>query len=62
MQPIKTSTLSGLATFDIAARYGSFTQAAEHLHITTGAISQQIRQLEKQLNFPLFDSTHEGSD
>lgn len=60
MQPIKTSTLSGLATFDIAARYGSFTQTAEHLHITTGAISQQIRQLEKQLNFTLFNRHSRG--
>ncbi|GAB3519040.1 LysR substrate-binding domain-containing protein [Photobacterium alginatilyticum] len=60
MQPIKSSTLAGLATFDIAARFGSFTQAAEHLHITTGAVSQQIRQLEQQLNFPLFDRHSRG--
>lgn len=54
MQPVKSNILSGLATFEVAARYGSFTQAAQHLHITTGAISQQIRQLEHQLRFPLF--------
>lgn len=54
MAVIKSSTLSGLATFEVAARLGSFTQAAQHLHITTGAISQQIRQLEQHLHFPLF--------
>ncbi|UTV30699.1 LysR substrate-binding domain-containing protein [Photobacterium atrarenae] len=54
------STLSGLATFNIAARYGSFTQAAEHLHITTGAVSQQIRQLEQQLNLTLFERHSRG--
>jgi len=57
---IRGSLLTGLATFEAAANYGSFTQAATHLHITTGAISQQIRQLEQQLNFPLFERHSRG--
>ncbi|WP_064609521.1 LysR substrate-binding domain-containing protein [Photobacterium sp. J15] len=60
MPAIKSSTLSGLATFEVTARFSSFTKAAEHLHITTGAVSQQIRQLELQLNFPLFNRHSRG--
>ncbi|ELR66632.1 Glycine cleavage system transcriptional activator [Photobacterium marinum] len=60
MPAIKSSTLSSLATFEVTARFSSFTKAAEHLHITTGAVSQQIRQLELQLNFPLFNRHSRG--
>lgn len=61
-------TLSGLATFRVAANFGSFTQAANYLHITTGAVSQQISLLEERLLFQLFERhsrgirlTHAGS-
>lgn len=51
---IKGSIFSGLVTFEVAARLGSFTKAANDLHITTGAVSQQINLLEKQLSITLF--------
>ena len=42
-----------LPAFDAAARLLSFSKAAE-LHVTTAAVSQQIRQLEAHLGLPLF--------
>lgn len=47
------STLAWLRSFDAAARHGSFTQAARELCITQGAVSQQVKQLELTLGFPL---------
>lgn len=46
--------LNWLRSFEAAARLLSFTQAANELHMTQGAISQQIKSLEAQLNTPLF--------
>lgn len=43
-----------LRTFEAAARHMSFTQAAEELHVTQSAVSQQIRLLEDRLAEPLF--------
>jgi LysR family glycine cleavage system transcriptional activator len=43
-----------LTVFLAAARHLSFTRAGEELHITTGAVSQQIRLLEDWLGFRLF--------
>jgi LysR family glycine cleavage system transcriptional activator len=40
--------------FDAAARHLSFTNAAEELHVTQSAVSQQIRQLEEFLDVRLF--------
>lgn len=40
--------------FEAAARHLSFTQAAEELFVTQGAISLQIRKLEEFLGTPLF--------
>ncbi|GAB6260888.1 LysR substrate-binding domain-containing protein [Photobacterium sp. 53610] len=54
MSAVKGSVLAALATFNIAARTQSFTRAATELHVTTGAVSQQIRQLEQQLGFAVF--------
>lgn len=50
--------LPALRTFEVAARHLSFTKAAVELHVTQGAVSQQIKQLEASLGFPLF---HRGS-
>jgi LysR family glycine cleavage system transcriptional activator len=47
-------SLSGLLDFDCAARLGSFRLAAQELHKTPAAVSQQIKQLEAVLGFPLF--------
>jgi len=43
-----------LHVFSCAARHLSFTRCAEELHITPGAVSQQMRQLEEHLGFRLF--------
>lgn len=45
---------SWLRTFGVAARHMSFTRAAEELHVTQSAVSQQIRLLEDRLGQPLF--------
>ncbi|OKB68288.1 LysR family transcriptional regulator [Serratia marcescens] len=49
--------LNALRGFEAAARLGSFHQAAEELHLTQSAISQQIRSLEAFLEQPLFFRT-----
>ncbi|AHI67416.1 LysR substrate-binding domain-containing protein [Burkholderia thailandensis] len=46
--------LGALRCFEAAGRLGSFTKAAGALHLTQSAISQQIRQLEARLGYPLF--------
>jgi len=50
--------LQSLVAFDAAARHGSFTKAAEELHVTQGAVSRQISQLEKFLGRKLFVREH----
>jgi len=50
--------LSWLRAFEAAARLGNFTRAAEELLITPAAVSYQVRQLEQQLGYPLFDRVH----
>ncbi|WP_038491668.1 LysR substrate-binding domain-containing protein [Janthinobacterium agaricidamnosum] len=47
-------SLSGLLDFECAARWSSFKLAAQELHKTPAAVSQQIRQLEEELGFALF--------
>ncbi|PTQ73609.1 LysR substrate-binding domain-containing protein [Pseudomonas sp. GV071] len=46
--------LNALRGFEAAARLGSFHKAADELHLTQSAISQQIRSLESFLEQPLF--------
>lgn len=48
------SLLAWLRAFEAAARHRSFTLAGKELHVTQGAISQQIRNLEQRLKRPLF--------
>jgi LysR family glycine cleavage system transcriptional activator len=50
----KLPPLTALRTFEAAARRGSFTKAAEELHVTQSAVSRQIRALEADLGVPLF--------
>lgn len=56
--PRKLPPLNALRTFEAAARLSSFTQAAEELCVTHGAVSQQIRALEGYFGQPLFDRMH----
>ncbi|CAO3437773.1 LysR substrate-binding domain-containing protein [Azospirillum endophyticum] len=44
-----------LRTFEVAARHESFLKAAEELHITPSAVSQQVKGLEAMLGEKLFD-------
>lgn len=52
--------LTALRTFEIAAKQLSFTHAANELGVTLGAISRQIKLLEKSLNTNLFERTRRG--
>lgn len=47
-------SLLSLQAFEAAARHGSFTRAAEELHVTQGAVSRQVQALEAFLGLPLF--------
>lgn len=46
--------MNSLIVFEAAARHLSFTQAANELSVTQGAISRQVRQLEEYLGKELF--------
>jgi DNA-binding transcriptional LysR family regulator len=48
-------TLRQLKVFEAVARNGSFTRAAEELHLTQPAVSMQIKQLEDSAGLPLFE-------
>jgi LysR family glycine cleavage system transcriptional activator len=48
------AALSYLPAFQLAARHLSFRRAAEELHLTPSAVSQQIRALEDVLGLELF--------
>lgn len=57
---MKSSIVSGLWLFNHVAEHSSFTSAAKVLHLTTGAVSQQIIQLEEKLGFTLFERHSRG--
>jgi len=46
--------LNGLRAFEAAARYLSFTKAAEELNVTPAAVSQQVKSLEEYFGVALF--------
>ncbi len=46
-----------LTAFIEVARHGSFTHAAEHLHVTQSTLTATIKQLEVQVALQLFDRT-----
>lgn len=50
--------LNALRAFEAAGRLGSFKEAATELHVTQGAVSQQVRALEAWLGAPLFERQH----
>lgn len=52
------NSLNTLRVFEAAARYLSFTHAATELNVTQSAVSRQIRQLEENLGFSLFNRLH----
>lgn len=59
-QLVTPLVLHAIKYFDAAARSRSFTRAAEELHVTQGAVSQQIRGLEEQVGAKLFNRLPRG--
>lgn len=51
---LSSSNLAALRFFEAAARLLSFKRAALELHVTQGAVSQQIKHLERALGRKLF--------
>ncbi|MGP3232492.1 LysR family transcriptional regulator [Serratia bockelmannii] len=54
----KPLPLGGLRCFEAAARLESFTQAAQGLNLTHGAVSRAVRALEEELGVALFERRH----
>ena len=52
-------SLGSFATFEVAAKHLSFTAAANELHVSQAAVSQQIRSLETALKLRLFIREHQ---
>jgi DNA-binding transcriptional LysR family regulator len=52
---LRHGMLPQLAVFEAAARLGSFTRAAESLHLAQPTVSTQIRKLSETLELPLFE-------
>jgi LysR family glycine cleavage system transcriptional activator len=50
--------LNPLRAFEAAARHLSFKLAARELHVTPGAVSQQVKTLEDRLGLLLFERLH----
>ncbi|HJV52839.1 MAG TPA: transcriptional regulator GcvA [Noviherbaspirillum sp.] len=52
---MRTASLNALHAFEAAARHNSYSLAADELHVTHSAISQQIRMLESSFGVALFE-------
>jgi LysR family glycine cleavage system transcriptional activator len=52
--------LNAVRAFEAAARHASFARAARELHVTAGAVSQQVRALEQYLGRRLFRRLNRG--
>jgi LysR family transcriptional regulator, glycine cleavage system transcriptional activator len=50
--------LNPLRAFEVAARHLSFKTAAHELHVTPGAVGQQVKALEDRLGVRLFERLH----
>ncbi len=57
---VRLPPLPALRVFESAARHGNFSRAAEELHLTHGAISHQIKSLERSLGVVLFRRGRRG--
>ena len=53
-------TLQQLQIVLAVARHGSFTKAAQEIHISQPALSLHVRQLEEEVGQPLFDRIGKG--
>jgi DNA-binding transcriptional LysR family regulator len=52
---LNRATLRQLKVFEAVARHGSYSRAAQELHLTQPAVSLQVRQLEHHAGLPLFE-------
>jgi len=55
----RVAPLNALKAFAVAAQEGSFTRAGQALHVTQGAISRQVKQLESAMGVTLFSRVHQ---
>lgn len=56
----KLPPLNALKAFEAAARHGGFVGASKELHVTRGAISRHVKQLEEHLGVLLFSRKAQG--
>ncbi|CAM3680486.1 HTH-type transcriptional activator AmpR [Pseudomonas reidholzensis] len=54
------AVINHLVAFEAAARLGSFRAASDELHVTPGAVAQQVRTLEDKLGLALFERLPRG--
>jgi len=54
---MRNVTLRQMRVFAAVARHLSFTQAAQELHLTQPAVSQQMRLLEAEIGMPLLEQS-----
>jgi len=52
---LKHGTLPQLRVFEAVTRHGSFTRAAEELHLAQPTVSVQIRKLTETVGLPLLE-------
>jgi len=52
---LRHGMLPQLAVFECAARLGSFTRAAEEMHLAQPTVSTQIKKLSEAMGLPLFE-------
>lgn len=57
---MNNSMLSGLKLICLLSNYTSLTRASRSLHLTTGALSQQLLATEQQLGFSVFERHSRG--
>src|SRR6201994_293148 len=55
MSGLRNVTLRQMKVFVSVARHLSFTRAAQELHLTQPAVSQQVKLLEEEVGLPLFE-------
>jgi DNA-binding transcriptional LysR family regulator len=53
--PVRHATLNQFRIFDAVVRHMSFARAAEELHLTSPALSIQVRQLAEVVGQPLYE-------
>ena len=53
---LKHGTLPQLRVFEAVVRHGSFTRAAEELHVSQPTVSVQVRKLTETVGLPLLET------